>query len=44
VGNQEHRLAAFAPDRQQLGLHDLARLRVKRGKRVIEEEYTRVDR
>ena len=38
-----HRLAIRAPDAQQLRLHELARLRVERGERLVHEQDVRVD-
>jgi hypothetical protein len=35
VRHEQHRLARFAPDSQELELHDLARLRIERCKRLI---------
>src|SRR4051812_9117762 len=38
VGNEEHRLAGLVPDLEQLLLHELARLRVERGKRLVHQQ------
>src|SRR4051794_39247448 len=42
VGNEEHRLAGLAPDLEQLLLHELARLGVERGERLVHEQDLRV--
>ena len=39
-----HRLAGLGPDLQQLGLHELARLRVQRRERLIHQQHGRVRR
>src|SRR5215217_2983561 len=38
VGDKQHRLAGLVPDLQQLLLHELARLRVERGERLVHEQ------
>ncbi len=43
MGDQEDGLAALAPDREQLGLHDFARLCVERGKGLVEQQDARID-
>ena len=37
-------LRAFAPDLQQFGLHELARLRVQRGERFVHQQHRRIGR
>ncbi len=44
VGDEEHGLAPLLPDAQELGLHDLAALRIERGERLVHEQDLRVDR
>ena len=44
VGDEQHGLAALLPDAQQLGLHDLARLRVERGERLVHQQHVGIDR
>src|ERR1700730_15672648 len=38
VGNEEHRLAGLVPDLEQLLLHELARLGIERGERLVHEQ------
>ena len=44
VGDEQHGLAALLPDAHQLGLHDLAGLRVERRERLVHQQDFRVDR
>ena len=44
MGDEQHGLAALLPDAQQLGLHDLAGLRVERGERLVHQQDFRIDR
>src|SRR5579862_1937380 len=39
VGDEDRGLARFIGDPEELGLHDLARLRIERGKGLIEQQY-----
>src|SRR5687768_13581888 len=43
VRYEEHRLTRRVPDSQELGLHELSRLRVERGERLVHEEDRRID-
>src|SRR5215472_2013580 len=44
MGYEQDGLAALLPDAHQLGLHDLAGLRVERRERLVHEENIRIDR
>ena len=39
VGHEQHGLARFLPDAQQLDLHEVARLRVERRERLVHEQH-----
>src|SRR5438876_1120682 len=43
VGDEEHRLLAARPDARELGLHDLARLRVERRERLVHQQHLGID-
>src|SRR5688572_24752449 len=43
VRHEEHGLARRVPDPQELGLHELSRLRVERGEWLVHEEDRRID-
>ena len=42
--DEQHGLARLAPDLQQLGLHELAGLRVERGERFVHQQHLRIGR
>src|SRR5579871_1769371 len=43
MGDEQHGLASLLPDAHQLGLHDLAGLRIERGERLVHQENLRID-